>query len=117
MMEESATRGVLEAERRAALGRVQAVRAELESILGGPSDSNADNEHDPEGSTVAYERARVAGLLGEAQSNLDDLDRALARLAHGTYSACETCGRQISPERPAARPAARTCIECARHPD
>ena len=31
----------------------------------------------------------------------------------GIYGICETCGRPIAPERLAARPATRTCIDCA----
>jgi DnaK suppressor protein len=30
------------------------------------------------------------------------------------YGICETCDRPIGAERLAARPAARTCIDCAR---
>ena len=72
-----------------------------------------DDEHDPEGATIAFERAQLAGLLEAAQDHLGDLDEALGRLREGRYGTCENCGRPIGAGRLAARPAARTCIACA----
>ena len=113
-MDESAIRETLRAERVAALLRVTAITSEFDGIVADSLHANADDEHDPEGSTIAYERAQVAALIAGAQSTLDDLDRALARLSAGCYSVCEGCGGRISPERLAALPAGRTCFECAR---
>ncbi len=76
--------------------------------------SNADDEHDPEGATIAFERQQVAALLDQTRRRLADVEAALERRAAGSYGLCETCGRPIAPERLAARPAARTCIDCAR---
>ena len=42
---------------------------------------------------IAFERAQVAALLGEARAYLDDLDRALARLDAGVYSTLRTLRR------------------------
>jgi DnaK suppressor protein len=112
-MEESVIRDTLERERATALARVQALNAELNGIISDGVGTNADDEHDPEGSTIAYERARVAALLADAQSYLSDLDRALVRLVDGSYSICEKCRRTIPAERLEALPACRTCIECA----
>jgi RNA polymerase-binding transcription factor len=112
-MDESIVRDTLKAERAAAALRIRAITSEFDDIVADSLDANGDDEHDPEGSTIAFERARVVALLQVAQANLDDLDRALARLATGRYSVCEGCGRQISSERLAALPAAGTCIDCA----
>ena len=76
--------------------------------------SNADDEHDPEGSTIAFERQQVAALLEQVRSTGEQLQRSLAAAQVGTYAVCETCGGTIDPERLAARPQARTCIGCAR---
>ena len=76
--------------------------------------SNADDEHDPEGSTIAFERQQVAALLGQVRSSGEQLQRSLAAARAGTYAVCEACGGTIDPERLAARPQARTCIGCAR---
>ena len=112
-MGEGAVRDRLGAERRMTLARIEAMTIDFDGIVAAASGANIDDEHDPEGSTIAYERAQVGALLSEARSYLDDLDRALARLDAGLYSTCERCGALIGSERLAARPAARTCIDCA----
>ena len=63
-----------------------------------------DDEHDPEGATIAFERAQLAALLGQAHSHLAELDGALDRLRQGRYGRCERCGRPVGAERLAARP-------------
>ena len=83
-------------------------------IVAASADANADDEHDPEGATIAFERAQLDALLGQARDHLTDLDLALARIAAGAYATCENCGGPISPDRLEARPVARTCIDCAR---
>ncbi len=115
-MSHRSDRAILESARRSAEERVRTVRAELDGLAGDAEDANGDDEHDPEGSTLAYERARVAALLAEAESNLDDLDRALVKVASGNYAVCERCGDEIGAERLEALPAARTCIACASAP-
>ena len=115
-MQDAATRAALESERVVALDRVQAMTSEVAGLAGDAADANGDDEHDPEGSTVAYERARVAALLAEAKSNLRDLDLALEKLAAGSYAVCESCGGTIPPERLEALPAARRCFDCASAP-
>ena len=112
-MQNSRTLVALGVERASAVDRVRTLEAELASLAGDSGDANGDDEHDPEGSTLAYERARVAALLVQATSHLEDLDIALEKLETGRYSVCEGCGRTISPDRLEALPAARTCIDCA----
>jgi RNA polymerase-binding transcription factor DksA len=89
---------------------------ELTDLLGAIVDSSAlanlDDEHDPEGATVGYERAQVSALLEGARTQLAELDEAFERLRGGTYGTCERCGREIAEERLDAQPAARACIAC-----
>ncbi len=99
--------------RAAAADRVATLRAELAWLAGDADDQNGDDEHDPEGSTVAFERARVAALLTDAESALAELDNARTRMEDGSYATCSTCGRPITRERLEALPATRTCIACA----
>jgi RNA polymerase-binding transcription factor DksA len=113
VVDDSVVRLRLRAERASTLGRLYALTAEHDGIVAASADANADDEHDPEGSTVAFERAQVAALAAQAQAYLDDLDRAEARVDHGTYTACEQCGSSIAAARLAARPATRTCVGCA----
>ncbi|MEV0053990.1 TraR/DksA C4-type zinc finger protein [Saccharopolyspora shandongensis] len=106
-------RELLAEERASALARVESLERHLESIGEVSTWTGTDDEHDPEGATLAYERAQVQGLLADARHELDELDRAAARLDKGTYGVCARCGNPIAPERLEALPAATTCIACA----
>lgn len=100
--------------RRAALAQIDVLTREFDSVVAAAQSANGDDEHDPEGATVAFERQQVAALLAAARRRLADVDSALARVRAGDYGTCAACGRPIAPARLAARPAARTCIDCAR---
>ncbi|MGY2065725.1 TraR/DksA family transcriptional regulator [Blastococcus sp. SYSU DS0619] len=104
----------LGAERAAALAQIEALTREFDAIVAASQASNADDEHDPEGATIAFERQQVAALLESAHRRLADVDAAVAAVEAGTYGRCESCGQPIAVERLAARPTARTCIDCAR---
>jgi len=95
-----------------ARSRVEALSAQLAGIVETASASSGDDEHDPEGQTIAYDRAQVAALLAAARRDLDEIAAARKRVATGAYGVCERCGRPIAPERLEARPAARTCVTC-----
>jgi DnaK suppressor protein len=101
----------LASERLAVQQRLAALQRDFDDIVGSPE--GTDDEHDPEGATVAFERQHVAALLAQARDQLTRVDAALARLADGSYGRCEHCGQPIAPERLAARPTATTCIGCA----
>jgi RNA polymerase-binding transcription factor DksA len=107
---------LLNAEKRTAMAHIEALRAEFDDIVAGTADGNTDDEHDPEGSTLAFERARVSALLSQEQAYLAELECAANRVADGTYGVCTQCGSAILTERLAARPAARTCVQCRPHP-
>ena len=98
------------------LAQIAALGREFDEVVAASKSSNADDEHDPEGATIAFERQQVAALLAQAQRRLADVDAALARAEAGDYGTCDACGRPIAPERLAARPQARTCITCASRP-
>ena len=71
-----------------------------------------DAEHDPEGSTIAFERSQLASLLRQTDDRLAEVEAALQRVADGTYGRCERCGHPVEPERLQARPTARTHVAC-----
>jgi DnaK suppressor protein len=73
----------------------------------------ADDEHDPEGSTVSLDQARDSALLTRTTSQLDELREALQRLDEGRYGNCASCGQPIPDERLRARPEARLCVPCS----
>jgi DnaK suppressor protein len=109
----AAIEDVLASERASATEQIAALTRDHAGIIAASAESNADDEHDPEGATIAFEREQLSALLRQARGRLEDLDRALEQLTEGTYGVCERCGEPIAPERLAARPAARTCITCA----
>lgn len=104
---------LLAAARERALERLTALEREYQGIVEASRSANADDEHDPEGATIAFERQHVMSLLSQAQQQLADIDAATRRLSDGTYGRCQRCGRPIAPERLAARPTAVTCVSCA----
>ncbi|WP_067499305.1 TraR/DksA C4-type zinc finger protein [Actinoplanes sp. TFC3] len=89
------------------------LNADLHAVFEASQQSNADDEHDPEGATIGYERAQLTALLDAKRRLISELDEALQRLDAGTYGVCERCGNAIPGERLEARPAARTCVGCA----
>ena len=93
--------------------QVRALEVQHEEIVAASAHSNADDEHDPEGATIAWEREQVRALLARARRAAHDLEQALDREAAGTYGVCESCGNNIPPGRLAARPGATRCVGCS----
>jgi RNA polymerase-binding transcription factor DksA len=93
--------------------QVDALARDLDQIFEASELVSTDDEHDPEGATIAYERAQVTALLAQAREDLDALDRALAELQRTGRVRCAGCGEPIAFERLLALPTARTCIRCA----
>lgn len=106
-------RDSLEGERAACLQRIQALQGAFADIAEAAADSNGDDEHDPEGATIGFERAQVAALLQQSRTRLREVEDALARLGTGAYGLCEVCGAEIPAERLAVRPTATMCVGCA----
>lgn len=104
---------VLAAERERTLQQIARLTHDFDAVVEASLDSNADDEHDPDGATIAFERSQVDAILQQAKRHLAEIDAARRRLDEGTYGTCENCGRPIAPGRLEARPTARTCIECA----
>ena len=75
--------------------------------------SNADDEHDPEGATIAFERAQVDATIADIRRQLAELDAALGRVNDGTFGICVVCGLPIPAARLEARPSATTHVACA----
>ncbi|MFI1471861.1 TraR/DksA family transcriptional regulator [Streptomyces wuyuanensis] len=114
--ERQAARERLAADRAGTSELIAALSREYEGIVEANALVAVDDEHDPEGSSTAFERAHVAALLAQARDHMADLDTALERLERGTYGRCERCGEPIPAERLQARPAAATCVRCAAAP-
>ena len=94
--------------------RAAALEAGFDAVVEAASDVATDDEHDPEGHTIAWERQQLAALLDEARTALDAIDVAERRLEAGTYGVCTSCGSEISAWRLHALPATTICVGCAR---
>ncbi|MDI3195771.1 TraR/DksA C4-type zinc finger protein [Pseudarthrobacter sp. AL07] len=103
-------RVLLEDERARKLALLPALRADISSANAARQDSNVDDEHDPEGATIAFELSQASALLQQSSSGLDQVEAALARVAAGTYGTCAVCGDPIAEGRLEARPSTPFCI-------
>jgi RNA polymerase-binding transcription factor DksA len=103
----------LVAQRADTVSRIAALRADVAMIVDSASSTTGDDEHDPEGATIGFERAQAMALLAQAEAQLAAIDVALDRVALGTYGYCMSCGQPIAPARLEARPEAARCITCA----
>jgi DnaK suppressor protein len=100
-------------ERAAAQAQIEALTREFDEVVAASRASNADDEHDPEGATIAFERSQLAAQLALARAGVAEVDEALRRVALGTYGVCAACGGTIPAGRLEALPAAATCVACA----
>jgi RNA polymerase-binding transcription factor DksA len=62
---------------------------------------------------LTAESNETRSLAATLRDQLDDVEKALARLDDGTYGRCEVCGDDIAEARLEAVPTARTCIRHA----
>jgi RNA polymerase-binding transcription factor DksA len=114
MSEMTATQGEgLERDRVTELERLAALRREFDDVVDAAEGANGDDEHDPEGLTIAYERSQIAAFITQAEEHLAEIEAAQRRVEEGTYGLCEVCGRPIPTGRLEARPTATTCVEHA----
>jgi DnaK suppressor protein len=100
--------------RMATVRRAVSLEASFDGIVEAACDVATDDEHDPEGHTIAWERQQLAALLDEARVALADIEAATHRFAAGLYGICTTCGLAIAVERLDALPATPICVDCAR---
>lgn len=89
-------------------------RAEILEDVAAPQAHEADLADDP--GIRLSEREEVETLTAFQTGQLAAIDKALARIADGTYGTCEECGVEIPVERLEAMPATPYCVNCqARH--
>ena len=92
---------------------LDALRSQHAQLVEASLESNADDEHDPEGATIGFERAQLDATIAATQGQVDQLLAAEARIDLGTYGICEVCGEPIPAARLEVRPAATTCVRHA----
>lgn len=110
MTEMERFRILLEAERERKLALLKDLRSDITSVNLARQDSNVDDEHDPEGSTIAFELSQASALFDQSRVGLEQIDAALGRIASGSYGFCAVCGVAIPEGRLEARPWTPFCV-------
>jgi DnaK suppressor protein len=111
--EHEAAAGLLAAQRADCLTQLSRLEREFAGIIESGA-GGSDDEHDPEGATLAYERQHLAALVSQVRQHLAQIDASVRRLQDGSYGQCAGCGQPIGAARLAARPTTTTCVGCAR---
>jgi DnaK suppressor protein len=80
------------------------------------TESSSDRSPDPgnaEASSMKLEYAKELSIEQNTLDLLSKVDRALERVAAGSYGICESCGNSIPVERLDVLPYSTLCVECA----
>ena len=97
--------------------QLEAERAQLREQVDGltrrGSSAQTFDDNFADSGQVAAEQGENAVLANRLRSELDEVERALAKLDDGTYGRCEVCGSPIAEARLEAMPATRFCIDHA----
>ncbi len=91
-------------------GELAAAEAGLADLIRDSGDGAGDDQADAGSKT--FEREHEMSLANNARDMLLQVEHALARLANGTYGACEACGTPIGKGRLQAFPRATLCLAC-----
>jgi DnaK suppressor protein len=96
---------------------VERLRADVESadsaladLLRDASDGAGDDQADA--GSKNFEREHEMSIAANAREMLIQSERALARIAAGTYGICESCGEPIGKARLQVFPRATLCMSC-----
>jgi RNA polymerase-binding protein DksA len=91
-------------------GELAAAEEGLADLIRDSGDGAGDDQADAGSKT--FEREHEMSLANNARDMLLQVEHALARLANGTYGACESCGTPIGKGRLQAFPRATLCLAC-----
>lgn len=67
-----------------------------------------------DGTVEAVSRLNDVGVVDSLNASVARVERALAKLAEGSYGTCDVCGGQIPAARLKAQPESTACVGCAR---
>ncbi len=112
-MDEEASRERLLRADAEAVALLRSIGVELDALADAQRDVANDDEHDPEGSTLAWERSQAVALRRETEQRRAWIAEALRAVDEGRYGVCANCGRPIAEGRLEARPWTTLCVDCA----
>ena len=87
-----------------------ALEAELSGLMKDSGDGAGQDQADM--GATSFERDHELTVVNNEREKLAQIDRALARIADGTYGTCESCGNPIGKMRVMAFPRATLCLTC-----
>lgn len=88
-------------------------RADAEECLSEQAGETSHySDHPADSATVTFQREMDQALIRDLNVSLQKVDRALEKLAVGSYGICDRCGKGISPDRLQALPYASLCLTC-----
>ena len=91
-------------------GVVEEMEAELDGLMRDSGDGAGLDQADVGATT--FERDHELSVLNSERDKLAQIDRALGRIADGSYGQCESCGQPIGKLRLMAFPRATLCMPC-----
>lgn len=108
--------------------RLERLRSEVRGVLAANTatlgrdvdekgEDTTPSQHPADVASDLYAREELVAEQLSLTRQLSRIDDALARLDHGTYGVCLTCGTAIPPERLEAVPETALCIDCQRSSD
>ena len=116
-VEEPWTQEELAEVRRTLLADAERLRAELvaaarelHGIMRDPGEGAGNDQADVGSAT--FERDHELTLVNNARHLLLQTERALGRVADGSYGTCESCAQPVGKNRLAAFPRATLCLSC-----
>jgi RNA polymerase-binding protein DksA len=83
---------------------------ELDRLMRDAGDGAGHDQADM--GATSFERDHELTVLNNEREKLAQIDRALGRIADGTYGTCESCGNPIGKMRVMAFPRATLCLTC-----
>ena len=87
------------------------------SFQGSQSDLTGEvglDEDFADAGTATFDRERDLSIRNNIRDLIDQINRALSRIADGGYGTCERCGNPIDASRLKALPHASLCLDCKR---
>jgi DnaK suppressor protein len=94
----------------------QLVTIEENSFAATQSDISGEvafDDETAEGGTATFERERDLSIENNVRDLMQKIDRAIEKMAAGTYGICERCGKPIEKARIRALPYVDLCIKDA----
>lgn len=69
------------------------------------------DQHPADVGSEVFERQKDISIAQQFETELAEIEDALARVEDGSYGTCEVCGKPIGKDRLEAIPQARFCVE------